>query len=115
MARKTTADALKAPPVHVHLENLSSKQPIYWLTHDLVPAARKRHPDIADRVRVTVGEDFTDLERQLKTAQILVIAADALKHPKFPKGALEAAPHLKLVQLIGAGVESLYPFDWLPR
>lgn len=107
--------ALKAPQLHVHLENLSSKQRIYWLTRDLVPAARKRHPDLTtSRVRITVGEDFADLRRQLRTAQVLVIAADALKHPKFPARVFDDAPQLRLVQLIGAGVESLFPLDWLP-
>jgi phosphoglycerate dehydrogenase-like enzyme len=113
MASKTSS-ALKAPPLHVHLENLSSKEPIYWLTRELVPAARRRHPDLANRVRVTVGENFVDLRRQLRTAQVLVIAADALKHPTFPAGVFDEAPNLRLVQLIGAGVESLFPLDWLP-
>ena len=114
MAAKSSV-ALKAPPLHVHLENLSSKPSIYWLTSKLVSAARRRHPDLTtSRVRVTVGDDFADLRRQLRTAQILVIAADALKHPKFPEGVLADAPRLKLVQLIGAGVEGVFPLDWLP-
>jgi phosphoglycerate dehydrogenase-like enzyme len=114
MARNTST-ALRAPPLHVHLENLSTKERIYWLTPDLVPAARRRHRDLtAQRVRVTVGEDFTNLTQQLKTAHVLLISADGIKDPRFPQEAFAAAPQLKLVQLIGAGVEGLFPFDWLP-
>src|SRR5687767_14027718 len=114
MARKTSA-ALKAPPLHVHLENLSSKPSIYWLTSKLVTAARSRHPDLTtSRVRTTVGQDFADLRQQLKTAQVLVIPADAINHPKFPQGVFNDAPHQKLVQFIGAGIEGVLPLDWLP-
>ena len=113
MARKTSM-ALRAPPLHVHLENLSSKPSIYRLSRELVLATRRRHPDLAGRVRFTVGEDFADLRRNLDTAQVLVTGADTFRDPRFPQGVLAQAPRLRFIQLLGAGVEGLLPLDWLP-
>ena len=113
MAAQTSA-ALKAPPLHVHLENLSSKPEIYRLSRELVSDAQRRHRDLARRVRFTVGEDFFDLRQRLRTAQVLITAADALRDPGFPEGVLAQAPDLRFIQLLGAGVEGLLPLDWLP-
>ena len=107
---------MKAPRVHAHLENLSSKPRIFHLTRELVRGAQRANRDLAHKVKFTVGEDFADLEARLTTAQVLVTSTDVLRHPRFPLLHLaQRAPNLRLVQLIGAGVERLLPLDWLPR
>jgi phosphoglycerate dehydrogenase-like enzyme len=99
--------------MHVHLENYTSKPRVFWLTPELARAARRSHPRL--EVRFTVGDDLRDLERQLSSARVLVTSADVIRDPRFPRGRLaQAAPHLELVHLIGAGVEGVLPLDWLP-
>jgi phosphoglycerate dehydrogenase-like enzyme len=103
-------------PLHVHLENLSSKPPVLGLTPELVRAARRRNGDLSKKARFTVGEDFTDLGRQLATAEVLVTSSDAIRDPRFPRAHLAAAaPRLRMIHLIGAGVEGVLPLDWLPE
>jgi phosphoglycerate dehydrogenase-like enzyme len=68
----------------------------------------KAYPEIARRLSV----DFcaSDEEREAKLASAEVFVAW-----RFPKENLaRRAPHLKWIQLTGAGVEHLMPLDWLP-
>jgi phosphoglycerate dehydrogenase-like enzyme len=111
--RRTSVEPAR---LHVHLENLTSKPRVFSLTPELVRAARRRNADLSDKVKFTVGEDFAELERRLATAEVLVTSSDAMRDPRFHRARLaEVAPHLRLIQLIGAGVEGLLPLDWLPR
>src|SRR5471032_3319423 len=106
---------MKSIPLHVHLENLSSKPPVFTLSPALVRLTRRHNKDLAGKVRFTVGEDFADFEQRLKTADVLVTSSDAVRHPRFPRARLaEAAPRLRYLQLIGADVEGVLPLDWLP-
>jgi phosphoglycerate dehydrogenase-like enzyme len=99
--------------MHVHLENYSSKPGVFWLTPQLARAAART----LKGVRVTCSDDFRSFERNLRTATVLVTSSDVVRDRRFPRGeALRAAaPHLKLLHLIGAGVEGVLPLDWLPR
>jgi phosphoglycerate dehydrogenase-like enzyme len=99
--------------MHVHLENYSAKPRVFWLTPGLARAARRSHPGL--EVRFTVGEDLRGLEKRLATARVLVTSSDVIRDARFPRGQLaQAAPQLRLVHLIGAGVEGVLPLDWLP-
>lgn len=102
--------------MHVHLENLSSKPRIFWLTPELLQASLQSAPDLDGRVRFSVGEDLSRLEGNLKTATVLVTSADVICHPDFPRADLaQLAPALRHVHLIGAAVDRVLPLDWLPR
>ena len=106
---------IKSSPMHVHLENLSTKPPIFRLTTDLVRETRRNHPDVARKVRFSVDSDLERLAGNLRTANALVTSSDVLRHPRFPLASLAvAAPHLRFVHVIGAGVDGLLPLDWLP-
>ena len=106
---------MNPPLVHVHLENLSSKPPLFHLTHELVRDARRRHGELNRNVKFTVGEDFANLATRLAKAEVLVTSTDVLRDRRFPLTRLElTAPNLRLIQLIGAGIERLLPLDWLP-
>ena len=107
---------MKHRPLHVHLENLSSKPAVFALTPQLIRSTRRHNRDLRDQIRFTAGEDFANLEHRLKTAQVLVTSSDVIRDQRFPRSSLaDAAPQLRLLHLIGAGVEGVLPLDWLPR
>jgi phosphoglycerate dehydrogenase-like enzyme len=71
-------------------------------------AALRRHPDLTGKLKVSFCA--SDEEREAKLAKAEVFVAW-----RFPtKGLARRAPHLKWIQLTGAGVEHLMPLDWLP-
>jgi len=81
----------------------------------LVRATRRANPDLAARARFTCGTDFLDLAVRLKRAQVLVTSTDVICDPRFPRDELAAAaPALRVIHLIGAGIERALPLDWLP-
>lgn len=102
--------------MRVHLENYSSKPRVFWLTRELVRAARRAHPDVARKVRFSVGDDLATLDRDLRDATVLVTSSDVIRDARFPRAELRAhAPKLAHIHIIGAGNEGLLPLDWLPK
>lgn len=88
---------------------------MFWLTRELVRAARRAHPDVARKVRFSVGDDLVALDRNLREATVLVTSADVIRDARFPRANLRAhAPKLAHIHIIGAGNEGLLPLDWLP-
>ena len=99
---------------HIHFETRAGKPSVFYMTPDLVQAARKR-AKLGRGVRWTVGEDFRD-KSWLATAKGLVNGNDLIVDPAFPRATLAtAAPRLRWIHIIGAGIEPLLPLDWLPR
>jgi phosphoglycerate dehydrogenase-like enzyme len=96
-------------PFHVHVENARSLMPVFIVRPDQYDAALARHPDVAARIRTTWGFDRENYAEHAATA-------DAIITYRFPKESLaQDAPHLKLLQILGAGVDYLLPLDWVPR
>jgi phosphoglycerate dehydrogenase-like enzyme len=101
--------------MHVHLENSTSKPRPFWLTPELVDAARQNNPALEGAVRFTVNTDLEDINQKLSTATVLVTSSAVISDPRFPRQALaDTAPSLKFIHLIDAGVEDVMPLDWLP-
>lgn len=101
--------------LQVHLEHYSAKPAIFRLSAGLVKITRRNNADLAGKVRFSVGEDLAGLAQRLKTADVLVTSSDVLRDPRFPRTNLaQAAPRLRMLHVIGAGVEGLLPLDWLP-
>ncbi|MDQ6681322.1 MAG: D-2-hydroxyacid dehydrogenase, partial [Pseudomonadota bacterium] len=99
----------KEKPFHIHIENASSLMPVFIVRPDQYEKALARHPDVAERIRTTWGSDQDIYAQQAK-------AADAMITYRFPHNTLgEDAPNLKLLQILGAGVDYLLPLDWVPR
>ncbi|MFI5003002.1 MAG: NAD(P)-dependent oxidoreductase, partial [Reyranellales bacterium] len=99
---------------HIHFETRSDKPSVFHMTPDLVQAAHKR-AKLGRGVRWTVGEDLSDMG-WLATAEGLVTGNDLIVDPAFPKTTLAtAAPKLRWIHIIGAGIEPLLPLSWLPR
>jgi phosphoglycerate dehydrogenase-like enzyme len=71
---------------------------------------------LSKKARFTVGEDFVDFRRHLATAEVLVTSSDVVRDPRFPRADLaSSAPLLRMIHLIGAGIDGVLPLDWLPR
>lgn len=93
---------------HLHLETLRKRPAHLHLTEALWNAAAQRHPDLASRLRVTVGWDGESLDDALKTADFMI-------NQFPPKERLRSrAPKLKWIQTTGAGIDALLPLDWMP-
>lgn len=98
---------------HLHFETRADKPIVFQMTPALVQAAARR-AKAGRSTRWTVGEDLRDLS-WLATAEGLVTGNDIIVDPAFPKARLaEAAPKLRWIHIIGAGIEPLLPLDWLP-
>ena len=107
MAKKKTATK-KTPKLHLHLENASRLNELFEATPKRVRDALARFPDLAGRVRVTIGYDGDVLEKHVPKADVLFC-------PRLNVENIEKrAPKLKWIHIHGAGVEHLMPLDWLP-
>ena len=95
--------------MHLHIENSSALGEVFEITESRLNDALSRHPKLADKVSITVGEDGKDFRNAMKTA-------DALFAWDFKKDNLaEIAPNLRWIHLQGAGINHMLPLDWVPE
>jgi glyoxylate/hydroxypyruvate reductase A len=96
-------------PIHVHFDSRREVDPVFHMTEGLCEAALARRPELQSKVRITTSWNLEDAERAFATA-------DAFVGFRLPKNIVIAkAGPLKMIHVIGAGVEHLRPFDWLPE
>lgn len=94
--------------VRVHLATDPGVKWYYRLDRERFEAAGREFPEARERIVPSWSEDDAGFFRGVRDAEILI-------GWKFPKPDLaERAPKLRWIQLIGAGVDHLYPLDWLP-
>lgn len=94
--------------VHLHVENSVDVNEVFDISPERVRAALARHPEIAERVRVSIGYGRDVLDKELETA-------DAVFCWDFDRRDLRRrAPNLRWVHAHGAGVGHMMPMDWLP-
>jgi phosphoglycerate dehydrogenase-like enzyme len=97
--------------LHIHFETRPTKPPVFAMSAAPIAAALARS-GLTD-VRTTLGADLASLD-WLASADGLVASNDILRDPTFPLGDLaRAAPKLRWIHIIGAGVEPLLPLDWV--
>jgi phosphoglycerate dehydrogenase-like enzyme len=97
--------------LHIRFETRHNKPPVFHMTAPDIAAALTRSG--LTGVRTSLGEDLTALD-WLADAAGLVTSNDMLRDPRFPLQRLaEAAPLLRWIHIIGAGIEPLLPLDWL--
>ena len=95
--------------VHLHIENTSALGEVFEVTKKRLREALLRHPKVADRMKITIGYDGDVYERALRTV-------DVLFGWSFDRRNLaQRAPRLKWVHAHGAGVNHLFPLNWLPE
>jgi phosphoglycerate dehydrogenase-like enzyme len=98
----------KTRPFRIHIENETKLMPVFTVYQKQYKEALKRFPDIASISETTWGIDGDVFDDAIKQA-------DAMIGYRFPRDRLaEKAPRLKLVQVLGAGVDYMLPFDWVP-
>jgi phosphoglycerate dehydrogenase-like enzyme len=95
--------------VRLHIENSRRRPAIYHVTPERWQAACARHPDLARQLEVSIGWDGDILDDALKTAAIVIGV------PEHRDRLYLRAPALRWLHATSAGVEDLFPLDWLPR
>ena len=88
--------------------NTAQGEKVFTITQQRFDAASLNHPDVARELDLSIGWDTDQFEKHMATADVLVTW-------DLPtEGLAKAAPNLKWIHIIGAGVEHLAPMDWLP-
>ena len=93
--------------LHIHCDSRRAAYPVFHITPELCAAALERAPGLAGKVRITTGWDLENAAEALRTAAVMVGF-------RMPKEAVRGAPDLRMIHLIGSGVEHLRPLDWVP-
>jgi glyoxylate/hydroxypyruvate reductase len=107
-ARRARPSRLSGRPIHLHIENTRALGDVFEVTRKRLREALRRHPEVAERLKVTIGYDGDIYDRALRTA-------DVLFGWSFDRRDLaRRAPGLRWVHAHGAGVNHLLPLDWLP-
>jgi phosphoglycerate dehydrogenase-like enzyme len=94
---------------HLHIESQRARPQHLSVTEEVWAAAAKRHPDLAEKVRATVGWDGDILEDALRTADFMINWTPPRERLR------ERAPRLRWIQTTGAGLDAILPLDWLPE
>lgn len=96
-------------PFRVHVENESKLMPVFTVYRNQYEAALGRHAEVGRLVKTTWGIDGDVFERAMGDAEAMI-------GYRFPREKLaELAPNLRFVQVLGAGVDYMLPFDWVPK
>lgn len=98
--------------LYLRFETRASKPPVFRMTAGGIAAAQANSG--LDNLRWSLGEDLRE-RAWLAEADALVTSNDIVRDPNFPLRRLAAAaPRLRWIHIIGAGIEPLLPLDWLP-
>lgn len=98
--------------LHLRFETRVDKPAVFRFTERLIAEAHTRS-GLAG-VATCLGEDLRDL-RWLAATDRLIASNDIVRDSRFPLRELAAAaPGLRWIHIIGAGIEPLLPLDWLP-
>lgn len=109
MASAEARNYSETNPFGIHIENSRSLMPVFIVRPDQYEPALARFPDVAKRIKTTWGFDQENYRDS-------AAAADAMITYRFPKDTLgQDAPKLKMLQILGAGVDYLLPLDWVPK
>lgn len=99
----------KGSKVKVHIKNNRAGELVFRTTPERYADAEARHPHIAKQIDTLIDWDLDHFETSMQHAE-------AMMTWDLPTEDLaRRAPHLKWIHIIGAGVEHLAPFDWLPK
>ena len=95
--------------LRLHIAALTSQPEVFWVTEERFQAACRRHPDLARHLDADWSWELDRFDDGVRDAELMI-------GWRFPtKDLAEKAPHLRWIQLTGAGTEHLQPLDWLAR
>jgi glyoxylate/hydroxypyruvate reductase A len=100
---------MSKPLPHVHIENVSDIGPLFEITPAMIAEGEARKPSVKGRWRATYGTDLVGFEAHVSGAD--AILGWQFRHTEIAR----LGPKLTWIQLTGAGVDHLLPFDWLPE
>jgi len=106
---KPAATSKSSAKFHLHIENSTRLHEVFEASRKRVRDAVNRHPDLKDRLKITIGYGGDILDKQLPKADALFC------HRIDFTNIRERAPRLRWIHIHGAGVEHLMPLDWLPE
>ena len=105
-------------PVKVHVKNnrwaegsfpnTPEGEAVFAITRERFETAQGHYPDIEGKLDAFIDWDTDNWERSMADADVL------LTWNLPTRDLAKAAPDLKWIHCIGAGVEHMLPFDWLP-
>lgn len=106
---------------HVHVQTNESDAEVFRFREEHLAAALGRNPDLEGKVRMTLAvsgnklsewtpDHHDELRHNLATADIVV----GYYFPFRTLADRQTAPQLKVIHIIGSGVEFMLPFDWKP-
>ena len=94
--------------LRIHLASDDPPTGPYRLDRERFEAAGLAFPETFRRLRPSYSVDTAGFREGIRDAEVLI-------GWKFPReGLARHAPRLRWIQLTGAGVDHLYPLDWLP-
>ena len=88
--------------------NTKEGEEVFSITRERFDDALRQFPDLVDKVKGVIDWDTDNFAHSMSDADVLL----AWNLPT--SGLKAAAPELKWIHIIGAGVEHLQPMDWLP-
>lgn len=93
----------------LHIENNRNLGEVFDCSRAQVKKALARRRELAPKLDITIGYDGDIFEKAMRRAEVLI-------GWNFPRDDLgRAAPELRWIHSIGAGVEDYMPLDWLPN
>ena len=88
--------------------NTAQGEKVFTITQQRFDEAGLNHPEVARERDLSIDWDTDNFSKYMASADVLITW-------DLPtEGLAKAAPNLKWIHIIGAGVEHLAPMDWLP-
>jgi phosphoglycerate dehydrogenase-like enzyme len=92
----------------VFVANMRSLGPVFDMTPELMTRVAGRYPGVGEQIECEFDYDLENFDTGIRSAEILI-------GWEFPREQLaEAAPALRWIHLMGAGLDQCLPLDWLP-
>ena len=98
-----------ARKIRLYIENTQGRPPVYWITEAIYAEGIARHLEAAAHLDTTIAFDTEGRDDVLAEAEVVIGAKLDVKR------VARVARRLRWVHSTSAGVENLYPFDWLPQ
>jgi glyoxylate/hydroxypyruvate reductase A len=103
-----------SPRIRCHVQNHPGQFPAFRATDEVWAAGAAKHPELADRLAVTIGWTPEDFDREIGHAEILFTYIGVLRDQFRDASAPPVAPRLRMIYVTSSGVDQAAPLDWLP-